>query len=427
MSKTKNYNQTLNSFFRSSKSTSFNDTACSKHDAKEFFKHNDFSELWFAKVVSGGNVTSPAESTTPMVGLDGLNAPKVVELNGKARFKVYISIVTKAIAGFTANNPDLHCGDPLNISISKRESERIIARGSLFAAYTENIETQVPQYGHTVLVRKIGDLYFIEQNNGGTMGMGFSASGVDLASLQWNISNLSDMPESCPLQKQSEFLNAVYSGQGYVGPENKRVKTWNYYNRDPNTNVPDPRHKQWLGEPWLRTPLLKEYRITSPYGGERCKKKKHTCRHGGVDFGTPVGTPCYSVAPGKVTHSGWQDPKNKKSGYPGGAGYGIRVTIKHEGGYKTIYAHLEKALVEVGDQVTRGQLIGLCGNTGNSQGPHLHWEMRLNNKKVDPLKFPCSITPQGDAASAIESRNESLSDKATKLWSSFKSKLSKKE
>lgn len=94
--------------------------------------------------------------------------------------------------------------------------------------------------------------------------------------------------------------------------------------------------------------------------------------HNGLDFGIPVGTPIESTMDGKVVHAGWNNQ-----------GYGNLVIVEN-GAYRTYYAHLSSIPVSVGDTVRAGTTIGLSGNTGNSTGPHLHYEIRKNNIPVDP-------------------------------------------
>ena len=103
--------------------------------------------------------------------------------------------------------------------------------------------------------------------------------------------------------------------------------------------------------------------------------------HKGCDLGVPSGTPIYAVANGKV--------KSAKDTSPNACGGFIK--IKHKD-YITKYCHLSKWSVSKGDEVTKGQQIGLTGGikgakyAGNSQGPHLHYEVLINNKQVDPTK-----------------------------------------
>jgi murein DD-endopeptidase MepM/ murein hydrolase activator NlpD len=97
--------------------------------------------------------------------------------------------------------------------------------------------------------------------------------------------------------------------------------------------------------------------------------------HQGVDIGASVGTPVRAGGPGKVLRAG-----------DAGA-YGTLVTIDHGDSSETRYAHLSKSLVEPGETVLRGQIIGEVGNTGLSTGPHLHFELRVDGIPVDPAPW----------------------------------------
>ena len=98
--------------------------------------------------------------------------------------------------------------------------------------------------------------------------------------------------------------------------------------------------------------------------------------HGGVDLAVPEGTPVYAADNGKVIVAGNL-----------GDGYGNYIILDHQNGYKTLYAHNSELLVSVGDVVARGEQIALSGNTGNSTGPHVHFEIQVNDEKVDPQQF----------------------------------------
>jgi murein DD-endopeptidase MepM/ murein hydrolase activator NlpD len=108
---------------------------------------------------------------------------------------------------------------------------------------------------------------------------------------------------------------------------------------------------------------IKDAKITTPYG----KKGKMWSRgyHTGIDVACKVGTDIIAVADGKIEKANW------------GSSYGVQLVQKVDGGW-VIYAHLSKALVKAGDKVVKGQHIAESGNTGNSSGPHLHFEMRDN-------------------------------------------------
>lgn len=94
--------------------------------------------------------------------------------------------------------------------------------------------------------------------------------------------------------------------------------------------------------------------------------------HNALDFGVPVGTQVEATMDGNVVYAGWNNQ-----------GYGNLVIVEN-GSYKTYYAHLSSIPVSVGDSVTAGTTIGLSGNTGNSTGPHLHYEIRKDGVAIDP-------------------------------------------
>jgi len=97
--------------------------------------------------------------------------------------------------------------------------------------------------------------------------------------------------------------------------------------------------------------------------------------HTGIDFVANTGTPVYATGTGKVVFVG-------KNG-----GYGLEVRIDHGFGYRTLYAHLSKVLVKRGQKVKRGDLIAKSGNSGLSTGPHLHYEISHNGRKLNPSQF----------------------------------------
>lgn len=116
-------------------------------------------------------------------------------------------------------------------------------------------------------------------------------------------------------------------------------------------------------------------KITSYFGKRNISLKGASTNHKGMDWGTPTGTSIYASSGGTVTTAGWL------------SGYGYCVYIKHANGVETRYAHLSKVLVSRGQWVEQGQKIALSGNTGRSTGPHLHFEIRVNGRAVDPLDY----------------------------------------
>jgi len=129
--------------------------------------------------------------------------------------------------------------------------------------------------------------------------------------------------------------------------------------------------------PAIQPVALKDFARISDYFGARNDPftGKRTMHHG-MDFTGPEGSDIYVTGDGVVVEAGY-------SFY----GYGNRVVIDHGYGYKTVYAHLEKISIDEGDKVKRGDVIGTLGNTGRSTGAHLHYEVKLNNRPVDPINY----------------------------------------
>lgn len=114
-------------------------------------------------------------------------------------------------------------------------------------------------------------------------------------------------------------------------------------------------------------------RISSKFGYRTLYGKLEF--HNGIDIPMWYGSQVLATKDGVVTKAGWQP------------GYGWTVEIEHEMGFTTIYGHNSKLLVQKGDEVKAGDVIALSGSSGRSTGPHLHYEIRLNNVPVDPLKY----------------------------------------
>jgi murein DD-endopeptidase MepM/ murein hydrolase activator NlpD len=116
--------------------------------------------------------------------------------------------------------------------------------------------------------------------------------------------------------------------------------------------------------------------LTSAFSSMREHPILHIARpHEGIDVTAPMGSPIEAPAAGTVTDAGWE------------SGYGNTVTIDHGYGVVTKFAHCSKLLVRTGQHVSRGSKIALVGNTGLATGPHLHYEVHVNGRPVDPLKY----------------------------------------
>jgi len=116
-------------------------------------------------------------------------------------------------------------------------------------------------------------------------------------------------------------------------------------------------------------------RVNSEYGSRPSPWTGRSTPHEGIDIGTPSGTPIESPAPGRVVAASL------------GAAYGKYVMLDHGNGIRSRYGHLKELDVHAGDHVEKGQVIGLVGSTGRTTGPHLHYEVIVQGKPVDPRGF----------------------------------------
>ncbi|HEY3679688.1 MAG TPA: M23 family metallopeptidase [Bradyrhizobium sp.] len=146
--------------------------------------------------------------------------------------------------------------------------------------------------------------------------------------------------------------------------------------------------------------------ITSPFGSRRHPLLHYTRMHTGVDWGAPMGTPVYASGNGEIEKIGWE------------GGYGKYIRIRHTNGYETGYGHLSAFArnMDEGTKVRQGQLIGYVGSTGLSTGAHLHYEILINGRFVDPMKIrlPRGRVLEGDLLAGFEQERDRLDNVLTR-------------
>jgi len=143
----------------------------------------------------------------------------------------------------------------------------------------------------------------------------------------------------------------------------------------------------------MKTPI-NGARLSSAFGMRKHPIDGYNKMHRGTDFAAPMGTPIMASGSGVITRAGWC------------GGGGNCVKIKHNSTYETIYAHMKNFAREIkeGSRVKQGQIIGYVGSTGNSTGPHLHYEVVVNGKKINSqkLKLPSGKTLKGKEREVFE-------------------------
>jgi len=125
---------------------------------------------------------------------------------------------------------------------------------------------------------------------------------------------------------------------------------------------------QSSGGPWI-------WPVSGPITSPFCEVRSYEACHPGIDIAVPTGTPIRAAAGGRVAIAGWV------------GGYGNYTCIQHSASLSSCYGHQSSIQVSVGQTVSQGQVIGLSGSTGNSTGPHVHFEARINGSVVNPMNY----------------------------------------
>ncbi|WP_369624190.1 peptidoglycan DD-metalloendopeptidase family protein [Marinobacterium sp. BA1] len=172
-----------------------------------------------------------------------------------------------------------------------------------------------------------------------------------------------------------EMVDAGATGQTRIEAIRLRLgnRTLNAFLHEDGNYYDD--HGESLSRAFLRYPMQGRYRVSSHFNLRRLHPVTgRIAPHHGVDFAMPTGTPILSIGDGIVSRVG---------NHPFAGKY---IVIEHPSHFKTRYLHLSRIDVKQGQRLNRGDRIALSGNTGRSTGPHLHFELHVNNRPVDPLK-----------------------------------------
>ncbi len=183
------------------------------------------------------------------------------------------------------------------------------------------------------------------------------------------------------LNERSELIEKIIANIGVKLPKTKDNNS--KHKGGPFIQQPDSKKDEILfkADKNLNTirylPLGKPVKgsISSGFGKRKDPKNHKSAFHTGIDFRGERGEPVYATADGVV-----------RNAFRNG-GYGNYILIDHGNGYTSSFSHLQKYMVHKGDRVERGQIVGMIGNTGRSTGSHLHYEIALGNKPINPYKF----------------------------------------
>lgn len=199
------------------------------------------------------------------------------------------------------------------------------------------------------------------------------------------------------LYERMETKEGVPAGYGNVvyaalDLGKQTVKIYRYADKNGNADYYDVKGAS-VRKALLRTPI-NGAKITSRFGVRNHPILGYSKMHRGVDFGAPIGTPIYAAGDGTVNFA------SKKGGY------GNYLVIRHSGKYSTAYGHVSRFARDItpGKKVKQGQIVAYVGNSGMSTGPHLHYEVLVNNQQVNPsgVKFKTGAVLGGKELAAFK-------------------------
>lgn len=256
----------------------------------------------------------------------------------------------------------------LTWDVSRRETRNY---DRVNGGFKESIANMTGEWRNTTLTGQLNGSFVTSARAAGLTGSDINAV---IKALQWQLDfrklrkgdqfsvlTSREMLDGKSAQSQLLGVRLRTGGKDYYA---FRADDGKFYNRD----------AAGLARGFMRFPTVKQFRVSSNFNPRRLNPVTgRIAPHRGVDFAVPVGTPVLAVGDGEVMVS-------KRDGAAGNY-----VAIRHGRQYMTRYMHLKKLLVKPGQKVKRGDRIALSGNTGRSTGPHLHYEVWINQQAVNPL------------------------------------------
>lgn len=263
----------------------------------------------------------------------------------------------------------------LTWEVSRRETRTYDRVGNSFK---ESQETQKGEWRNSVLSGQLNGSFV---SSAAAAGLNRAEINAVTKALQWQLDfrKLRKGDQFVVLMSREEFDGK--SEQSQLLGVRMRSGGKDYYAIRADDGKFYDRQGSGLARGFMRFPTMKQFRISSNFNPRRLNPVTgRVAPHRGVDFSMPVGTPVLAVGDGEVVAAKY------------GSDTGNYVAIRHGRQYTTRYMHLKKALVKPGQKIKRGDRIGLSGNTGRSTGPHLHYEMWINQQAVNPVtaKLPRS-------------------------------------
>ncbi|MBI5121487.1 MAG: peptidoglycan DD-metalloendopeptidase family protein [Rhodospirillales bacterium] len=260
---------------------------------------------------------------------------------------------------------DEHAPLPDRLSAMGRGLKELIAVRDLekskhheFAGKAKKLELALDDVrgSHVQLLRRFGE---VALGNSGQLEKAISMTGLDVNRLVASHRGETGMGGPFIPMPKDDFGNPEIRAD--LAALNHRIDRWDSLNA--------------LLKVLPMVPPVAEFSLNSSFGARNDPINEQTGIHEGVDLGAPMRTPVRASALGRVTFAGWSGR------------YGRLVTVDHGLGVESRYAHLDKIMVKVGQKIGPDTTLGLLGNSGRSTGPHLHYEVRIDDRPRDPMRF----------------------------------------
>ncbi|MGB0747702.1 MAG: peptidoglycan DD-metalloendopeptidase family protein [Magnetospiraceae bacterium] len=325
--------------------------------AKELEAHNDVT-----KTLMGENATLKEDLGEAASKLSLVDQERQAVLMKQGKLANELARLRKRHASLTGSNENLNFDLQRSEGVLKaieRQRDEALEKNAALREKVKRLETAMATFQETelALVDRMNDL---AENRVKTLETVLASTGLDLDA--W----LDKQDDGSSQGGPFVALEPTVDGDEY--PIREALQTL-----DQQTERWEDLRKMVKLLP-LHSPV-ENYRLSSSFGKRRDPKNKRWAMHFGVDLRADKGTPIYAPGPGKVIYSGTK------------GGYGNFVEISHAGGIVTRYGHMNSIDVKVGKVVKTGDKIGTIGTTGRTTGPHLHYELKIDGKPVDPYKF----------------------------------------
>lgn len=365
----------------------FDDLAKKAPEPESVLKNNDQDDLVKKSLVEPTEIINKQQTVT----VDHGQTLMSVLLKQKVSSNEAHSVLSSLKGVF--NPKDLKAGQDIELCLEKNGSkETCLEKMSIRPDFGSEIKVEKQNDGTFVAQKKLSKIETTTTTARGVIQTSLFADASDQGvpqtiiaavanGLSFEINLQHDIKSGDSFEVIFEVLKNVDTGETKTGEliyagvlvKDEMHKMYNFTKPDGSRNLYNDEGTS-LRRALLMTPI-EGARLSSGFGNRKHPILGYTRKHEGIDFAAPPGTPIMSAGDGVV----------KTAGRKGA--YGNYILIDHQNGYATAYAHLKAIRVRLKQKVSQGQIIGTVGSSGLATGPHLHHEVHLNGKKINPQKM----------------------------------------